>query len=152
METKIKQATPVEYEFEIHATAEELEPKLKEALQAQRSQMDIKGFRKGKVPMDLVKQMHGKAIGYRLAESYVQEAFQNEVEGNDDIEPVGQPMLTELDYELDGDLNATIRFGVQPDVELADLSGEELSMLAHEVTEEDVDNEVQRLQIGRAHV
>jgi len=150
METKIKQATPVEYEFEIHATAEELEPKLKEALQAQRSQMDIKGFRKGKVPMDLVKQMHGKAIGYRLAESYVQEAFQNEVEGNDDIEPVGQPMLTELDYELDGDLNATIRFGVQPDVELADLSGEELSMLAHEVTEEDVDNEVQRLRQQRA--
>jgi len=65
METTITQATPVEYEFEIHATADELKPKLQQALQAQRSQMDMKGFRKGKVPMDLVKQMHGKAIGSR---------------------------------------------------------------------------------------
>lgn len=150
METTITQASPVEYEFEVHATAEELEPKLKEALQAQRSQMDMKGFRKGKVPMDLVKQMHGKAIGYRLAESYVQEAFQNEIEENDEIEPVGQPLLSELDYEIDGDLKATIRFGVRPEVELADLSEEELSMLDHEVTDEDVDSEVERLQTQRA--
>jgi trigger factor len=150
METTINQASPVEYEFEVHATAEELEPKLKEALQAQRSQMDMKGFRKGKVPMDLVKQMHGKAIGYRLAESYVQEAFQNEIEENDEIEPVGQPLLSKLDYEIDGDLNATIRFGVRPEVELADLSDEELSMLDHEVTDEDVNSEVERLQTQRA--
>lgn len=150
METTITQATPVEYEFNVQATAEELEPKLRQALQAQRSQMDMKGFRKGKVPMNLVKQMHGKAIGYKIAESYVQEAFENEMQENDEVEAMGRPMLTELDYELDGDLKATIRFGVRPEIELKDLSEEELSMLDHEVTDDDVESEVRRLQSDRA--
>lgn len=150
METKITKATPVEYEFHVHATAEDLEPKLRQALQAQRSQMDMKGFRKGKVPMNLVKQMHGQAIGYRIAESYVQEAFENEMKDNDELEAMGRPMLTELDYELDGDLDATIRFGVRPEIELKDLEDEELSMLQHEITNEDVESEVKRLQSDRA--
>jgi len=150
METTITQATPVEYEFEIHATADELKPKLQQALQAQRSQMDMKGFRKGKVPMDLVKQMHGKAIGYRVAENYVQEAYQNEIETSSEIDALGQPTLTDLDYELDGDLRAVIRFGVRPEVDLADLSDEELSMLDHEVSDEDVEKEVDRLRTERA--
>lgn len=150
METSIKQATPVEYEFEIHATAEDLESELQKALRAQRSQMDVKGFRKGKVPMELVKKMHGQAIGYRVAERYVQDLFEEKVEEESDLEPLGQPTMTELDYELEGDLKAVIRFGVRPEVELEDVSDVELSMLDHEVTDDDVEDEVERLQIQSA--
>ena len=150
METSIKQATPVEYEFEIHATAEDLESELQKALRAQRSQMDVKGFRKGKVPMELVKKMHGQAIGYRVAERYVQDLFEEKVEEESDLEPLGQPTMTEFDYELEGDLKAVIRFGVRPEVELEDVSDVELSMLDHEVTDDDVEDEVERLQIQSA--
>ena len=47
MDTTITKASPVEYELDIHATAEDLKPKLKEALKAQRKNMDVQGFRKG---------------------------------------------------------------------------------------------------------
>jgi FKBP-type peptidyl-prolyl cis-trans isomerase (trigger factor) len=122
MDTTLSKASPVEYELDLHATADELEPKLKEALNAQRKNMDVQGFRKGKVPLGLVKKMHGEAIGYRVAEQFVQEAFEEEVEETDAIEPLGQPTLVDLDYELDADLQATLRFGVRPEVEL-DASG-----------------------------
>jgi len=146
MDTTLSEASPVEYELDIHATADDLKPKLKEALKAQRKNMDVQGFRKGKVPLGLVKKMHGEAIGYRVAEQFVQEVFEEEVEENDDIEPLGRPELIDLDYELDEDLHATIRFGVRPRVELQDLSSVEIPMLDPEVTDEDVEQEIERLQ------
>ena len=146
MDTTLSEASPVEYELDLHATADDLKPKLKEALKAQRKNMDVQGFRKGKVPLGLVKKMHGEAIGYRVAEQFVQEVFEEEVEENDDIEPLGQPELIDLDYELDEDLHATIRFGVRPQVELQDLSSVAIPMLDPEVTDEDVEQEIERLQ------
>jgi len=146
MDTTLTKSSPVEYELDLHATAEDLEPKLKQALKAQRKNMDVQGFRKGKAPLGLVKKMHGEAIGYKVAEQFVQEAFEEAVEENDEIEPLGQPELVDLDYELDEDLHATIRFGVRPQVELEDLSSVEIPMLDPEVTEEDVEQEIERLQ------
>ena len=150
MDTTLSKSSPVEYELDIHATAEDLKPKLKEALKAQRKNMDVQGFRKGKAPLGLVKKMHGEAIGYKVAEQFVQEAFEQEVEENDDIEPLGQPELVDLAYELDEDLHATIRFGVRPRVELEDLSSIQLSMLEPEVTDEDVEQEIERLRTEEA--
>jgi len=146
MDTTLSKPSPVEYELDIHATADDIEPKLKEALKAQRKNMDVQGFRKGKVPLGLVKKMHGDALGYKVAEQFVQEAFEEAVEEDDEIEPLGQPELVDLDYELDEDLHATIRFGVRPQVELEDLSSVEVPMLDPEVTEEDVEQEIERLQ------
>ena len=145
METTITETSSVEYEIEIHATADDLEPKLNKALKEQRKHMDVQGFRQGKVPLGLVKKMHGEAIGYKVAEEFVQEVFEDEVEDSDDIEPLGQPEMTALEYELDGDLRATIRFGVRPEIELQDVSSEQISMLEHEVTDEDVDRKSTRL-------
>ena len=150
METTITKSTPVEYEFEVHATADDIKPRLNKALRQQSNNMDMKGFRQGKVPLGMVKKMYGEAIGYQVAEEYVQEVFEDTMEERDDIEPLGQPLLTELDYEVDGDLHAVIRFGVSPEVELKDLSDEEVPVLKHEVTEEDVEEEIENIRTKEA--
>jgi trigger factor len=150
METSITETTPVEYEMEINATAEDMESRLRDALREQRKQMDVQGFRQGKVPLGLVKKMHGKAIGHKVAEEYVQDTFEEEIEKRDDVEPIGQPTLTELDYEVDGELHAVVRFGVRPEVDLVDLSEIEVPRLVHEVGDEDVEDEVERLRMQHA--
>ena len=150
MQTEIKQVSPVEYELEVHASADDIEPELNQALRRQRSQTDMKGFRKGKVPLTLVKKMHGEALGYGVAEQMVQDAFEGEVEDGSDLEVLGQPQLTQLDYELDGDLHAVIRFGVRPEIELKDLSDEQISRLAHEITDEDVEEEIDNMRTKQA--
>ena len=71
MDTTLSKSSPVEYELDIHIAAEDLAPRLKEALKAQRKNMDVQGFRKGKAPLGLVKKMHGEAIGYKVAEQCV---------------------------------------------------------------------------------
>jgi trigger factor len=149
METTLDKTNPVEYELHIHATAEDIEPELKKALKEQSKNMDVQGFRKGKVPLGLVKKMHGQAIGYKVAEEYVQDVFDEQIEEHG-VEPLGRPSLTQLDYEVDGDLEATIRFGVRPEVELKDVSEAQVSRLVHEVTDEDVEDEIDSLRTQEA--
>ena len=150
MKTTLHDVSDTERELEIQASAEELSDDLQQALSAQQKQADMKGFRKGKVPMSLVKKMYGEQLGMQVAQRFVQEAFEEEVEENDDLDVLGRPELTELDYELEDDLRAVVHFGVRPEVELKDLEGEELSRLVSDVTDEDVEREAESLQKSEA--
>jgi trigger factor len=144
MDVTINERSPVDFELDIRATNEELEPRLTAALKAQRKQMNLKGFRPGKVPLSLAKKMYGEAIAAQVAEEFIGEAYRDEVAGDESREVLGQPRLTELDYELGSDLHAVIRFGVRPEIEIADLSGVQVSKLVREIADEDVEEEIQR--------
>ncbi len=150
MQTTIKQVTPVEYDLEIRATADDLAPDLNRVLRQQRTRTNLKGFRKGHVPLSVVKKLYGKALAYGVAEKSIQETYESSVLETEEHEVLGRPKITTLDYELDGDLFAVIRFGVRPDFELADTTGQTISRLAHEVTDEDVAEELDRLREGKA--
>ena len=146
MQTNITEVQPAEFEMEITASAEDLAPKLKEALRAQRTQTSMKGFRPGKVPMSLVKKMYGRAIAYEIAERSIQETYEKEVLQSESYDVMGQPRLVALDYEdIDGEMQARIRFGVRPEFELKALSDETVTKLVHEVTSEDIDQEIDRM-------
>lgn len=142
MQTKITQRTPVEYELEITATADDLAPEFAKALRAQQTRTVLKGFRPGKVPLGLVKKMYGRALAYGLADKSVQETYESAVLEAGEHDVLGQPKITELDYEMDGDLRAVVQFGVRPTFDLEDLSGTTISRLVHEVTDEEVEEEI----------
>ena len=150
MDTEIKQVSPVEYELEITATADELAPQVNTALKTQRSRTSMKGFRTGKVPLSMVKKMYGEALAYGIAEKSIQEKYELEVVEPKIHDVVGQPKLTKFDYKMDGDLKAVIRFGVKPEFELEDMSGIEVNKLVHEVTDEEVQSEIDRLRNAEA--
>jgi len=150
MQTNIKQVTPVEYDLEIRATADELAPDLNKVLREQRSRTQLKGFRKGRVPLSVVRKLYGKALAYGVAEKNIQASYESSVLEAGEHEVLGRPKITTLDYEMDGDLFAVIRFGVRPDVALAPTEGETISRLRHEATDEDVVKEIKRLRESRA--
>jgi trigger factor len=144
MDVTINERSPVDFELDIRATNEELEPRLTAALKAQRKQMNLKGFRPGRVPMSIAKKMYGEAIAAQVAEEIIGETYRDEVAGDESRDVLGQPRLTELDYEMGSDLHAVVRFSVRPDVELADLSDVQVAKLVREISDEDVEEEVQR--------
>lgn len=153
METTINKVGPVEYELEISATAEDLASDFDKALRTYRKQVDLKGFRKGKVPIGMLKKMYGKTIGHEISEKFVEEVYQETVlEGDEEYDVLGRPTITKLDFRVDDGMDATVRFGVRPEVELADLSEQEIDVLAYEVTEEDVEEELEGLRRKHADV
>ena len=150
MQTTIKQIGPVEYELDITATAEDLAPEFKKALREQRARIHLKGFRPGKVPLSLVKKMYGKDLAHGVVDKSVQETYEDLVLNSDEHDVLGQPKITDLEYEMDGDLHAVIHFGVRPEIALQDLSGETVDTLIHAVTDDEVEEEIERLLEDKA--
>lgn len=144
MDVTINERSPVDFELDIRATHDELEPRLNEALREQRKKMNLKGFRPGRVPMSLAKKMYGEAIAAQVAEEVIGEAYRDEIADDESRNVLGQPRLVELDYAYGGDLHAVVRFGVKPAFDIADLSGTTVNRLVRPITDEDIDEEITR--------
>ena len=146
METTINQVGDVEYDLEILISADDLAPNINQALRKQRALTSMKGFRQGKVPLTLIKKMYGRAVAAEVTEKKVQEIYEETVLNAGKHEVLGQPTITKLDYELDGDLQAIVHFGVRPEITLTDHSNERISKLVHVVTKEEIDEELENLR------
>jgi trigger factor len=150
MQTEIRQVTPVEYELEINARPDDLAAEIASELRTQRNRTSLKGFRKGKVPISLVKKLYGKAIAYGVAERSIQQTYESTVMQSGDHQVLGQPKVTVLDYEMDGDLHAVVRFGVRPEFEVSYPKRATISKLQHEVTDDEVAHDIEHLQDSEA--
>jgi len=150
MQTNVTKKSAVEFELEVTVSAEDLKPEVDKVLRAQRAQTQAKGFRPGKVPLSLVKKLYGPALAAGVAERKVQEVYNESILDNDEYDVVGQPVLAELDYEIDSDLRALVRFGTRPQIELADLSDVKVPRLKFEVEDELVEEQLEDLRRNNA--
>jgi trigger factor len=146
MQTTITQVGPADYRLDVNAPAGDLSPRFDAALRRQRSRVQVRGFRPGKAPLDLVRRQYGPDVAAVLAEQVVQEAFEKEVLSGDAYPLIGRPAVTKLDYDGSGDLNASIQFGVRPQVDVQGLEGAVLTRLPDTVDEAEVDEEIERLR------
>ncbi len=149
MPTDIRALNDVDYVLDVTISAEELQPQIEAALKRQRAQMNLKGFRPGRVPMNVVRKMVGPQVSIEVAEQAIGEAYRTAVVENPDIDPLGQPRLTDLDFDVadpESELKATVQFGVRPEITLADLSGVPVTRVVRAFTDDDIDADLQRRQ------
>ncbi|HEX8385684.1 MAG TPA: trigger factor, partial [Rubricoccaceae bacterium] len=145
--TTIRALTAVDYALDVHVPAAALEPLVAEALKKQRGQMNLKGFRPGKVPLSVVRKMVGPQVAVEIAEQAIGEAFREAVAEPAELDVIGQPRLAELDFDptAEGaDLKAVVSFGVRPEIALADLDGVPVTRLVKAFTDDDVEADLQR--------
>lgn len=141
MEITVNDITSVDKEIIISAQREDLEPKFKEAYKKYRGQINMPGFRPGKVPLKIVQKRFGDEIEREEINKYVQEVFEKEVVP--EHEPVGEPEMVDLVWEND-ELEAKFKVGARPEFELVDLSEAKVDRLVHDVTDEEVEEEIDR--------
>lgn len=146
MEKTITPVNDVDYTLDIHVPSEEVEPRMLVVLKEQRKRMNLKGFRPGKVPMGHVRKMVGPQVAVQVTEEIIGEAFREAISENEQYEVLGQPRLSELDYDFDkgGDLKAEVKFAVRPQFEIADVAGMEVTKFVREFTDEDIDADIER--------
>ncbi|MEM8601834.1 MAG: trigger factor [Bacteroidota bacterium] len=150
MQTTITAQNDVDYTLDIDVPSADLEPRITTVLRQQRKHVSMKGFRPGKVPLSVVRKMYGDAVSVQVAEELIGEAFKTEVEENDGYDVMGSPRLTELDYEPGQDLRARVMFGVRPSFELDAFADAEATKFTHEVTDEEVDADIERRRDDKA--
>jgi trigger factor len=112
--------------------------------------VDIPGFRKGKVPPPIIDQRVGKAAVLEHAVNEGLEGFYRTAVEENDVKPVGRPEadITEWpsDKDFSGDLLVAIEVDVRPEITVPEYDGLELTVEAAEVTDDDVEAELDRLR------
>ena len=128
----------------IEASAEDLEKAIEKAYQKQKSQISIPGFRKGKVPRQMVEKMYGKEVFYEdAANELIPDAYDKALsECEEDI--VSSPKIEVTQIESGKPFIFTATVALKPEVKLGKYKGVKIDKIDTEVTEEEVDAEIDR--------
>lgn len=118
METSITTIDACTCEIEITLTNDDLKPHYERAYKEAQKEVEIHGFRKGKVPMNIVKQRFGRTIEQNALDSIANHEF-NQIVRADNIKFVGQPSLRDVRKDPEF-ITFVIRYEIIPDIELGE--------------------------------
>ncbi|MBI5726487.1 MAG: trigger factor family protein, partial [Ignavibacteriales bacterium] len=125
MDTNITPIHESESEIEITLTPEEYAADFEKAYQKQLKKVNVPGFRKGKVPKNVVEKMFGNALKYDAAEEVANSKFFDYVEANK-INVYDRPKMTDFKYEPDANLVYKVKYEHQPTLNLTQYKGLEV--------------------------
>ncbi len=144
METNLVVLEGCRRELTITMTAGELQPHFEKAYLAAQPELQLPGFRKGKVPLGMIKKNFGRDIENRSMEDIASAAF-NEAIQSQSAKPVGQPTLRDIKRESDGSVGFVIAFDVLPEITLGEYRNIAINKPVREIGEEDIEREIEEL-------
>ncbi|MDP6037380.1 MAG: trigger factor [Candidatus Latescibacteria bacterium] len=103
--------------LEIEAPAEDVDKRLNDAYRKYSKTLNLPGFRKGKIPLTVVKRQFGKAIQGEVVQEMVQE-FYREASEAEGIQPVSQADIEDIDFEEGQPLVFKASVDVRPEIEV----------------------------------
>ena len=141
MDISVQEITQVDKEVTIKATREDLSPNFDKAFKKYSKEVNMPGFRPGNVPVGLIKKRFGKEIELEEINKYVQEVYEKDIVP--EYEPIGETQMTDMSWE-DDKLEVIFKIGAKPDFELADLEKVSIDKMVHDVSDEEVEEEIER--------
>lgn len=112
-------------------------------------QVRLPGFRKGKVPLQVMERTYGAAIEQEAVERVVGEAYREALE-QQEFQPITQGEVDNLDYSPGADLTFDVEFEVRPVIELSRLGGFEIKRERPEVEDDEVERVLERVREQQA--
>jgi trigger factor len=137
MQVSIESSTGLERQLKIGVPADRIESEVAQRLQKATKTANIKGFRKGKVPLKVVKQQFGKGVRQEVVGEIVNSSFYEAI-AQEKLQPVGQPRIDDIKDTEGQDLEFLAVFEVYPEVELADLSKVSITRPVTDLNDADV--------------
>lgn len=130
----------------IEVPAEEFEKAMTTSYNKQKSKISVPGFRKGKVPMAFLEKLYGPAMFYEDAANIcIQDAYPREM-SESDLEIVSRPTIDVVQMEKGKNFIFTAEVALKPEVTLGEYKGIEVEKQVVEVTDEDMEAELKRIQ------
>ena len=145
MEVTINRLSGVQEEAEIEVSHSELQPLFEQAYEKYRQKVEIRGFRKGKAPLDMIKKMYGSAIEHESLDDAA-DAFYKQAMQERNIHPIGQPKLVDMDFKPGQTFRFKINYEVRPVFALGEYKGVAVEKVIHRVTDEEIAAEIDYLR------
>lgn len=137
--TNVKRINDSKREIEIEIPPNEVKKEFDQALKHFAVRAKIKGFRPGKAPSHIVKQMYLAEIRESVVNSLAPKALNNELKEHNLI-PIGNPVINKLTFEEGQSLQMTAQFEVWPEFELPDYKNIPVTEKKASVTKKEIDD------------
>ncbi|MBF1160319.1 MAG: trigger factor [[Eubacterium] sulci] len=132
--------------FTMDFTAEEFEVAVVKAYQDSKDKFNIDGFRKGKAPRSIIEKHFGEGVFFEDAINNLFQTAYPEALNELDLEVIDSPQADFSEIGKGKPLTVTIDVAVYPVVEVKDYKGIEVEQVDPEVTEEDVDRDIEAMR------
>lgn len=146
MKSAVETLNPTRAKLTIEVPFEELKPSLDAAYQRIAKQVNVPGFRKGKVPPSVIDRQVGRgvvldeAINDALPKLYVQALQEN------DLQPLAQPEIDITKFEDNDTLEFTAEVDIRPTIDVPKYDDLAVEVDAIALTDEDIDEQVEALR------
>lgn len=148
--TTVEKLSPTRVKLNITVTPDELKPSIEHAYKHIAEQVNIPGFRKGKVPPPIIDQRVGRAEVLNHAVSEGLERYYREAATAEQLKPLGRPEadVTTWPSEKDfsGDLEFTVEVDVRPEFDIPKYDGLKVEVESAKVGPDEVEAELENLR------
>lgn len=150
MITSFVDESPTKKSLTVEIPAEEVRRVTDKTARTLARQIEIPGFRKGKVPPELVRKRYADALKSEVVDHLVQDAVVSALKEHS-LVPLGAPKVGEVKFEFDAPLSFSVDLEVRPPVAPKDYRGLKVPAGSSTPTAEEVAAVLERLREGHAH-
>ena len=148
MQVSVETTEGLERKMTVAVPSERVDSAVNERLQEAAKTIRLNGFRKGKVPMKVVKNRFGEGVRQEVVGEIMNQSYYEAI-SQESLRPAGQPRIEPTNFAEGQDLEFTAVFEVFPEIELPDFSKVEAEQLSAELSEEDIDEMIETLRQQR---
>lgn len=136
----------------IEVPYEEFDKAVDQAYKKNKNKINVPGFRKGKVPRQMVEKMYGKDVFFEDAANIIIPDAYSKAYDECEEEIVSSPKIDVVQMEVDKPFIFTAEVALNPSVKLGEYKGIEIERLDTEVTEADIDEQIQQERNRQARI
>lgn len=149
MEVKVNEISASENEVEVTMSYEEIKPDIDSEVKKQTKKIQVPGFRKGKVPLSIIKKMYGDALEYEASEKVANNHFWKIVKDKN-LQPIGQPVLSDIKFTPGEDFHFKVHYEIIPQLEVNGYKDMELDIPDFQVKEDEIEHEIMHVRKSNA--
>jgi len=148
MQVSIETLTGLERRMTIEVPAEEVESQVRNRLQEAAKTFNMKGFRKGKVPVKVIKNRFGDGVRQEVVGEVISQSWVEAVT-KENVKPAGQPSIEPKNLQEGQNLEFIATFEVYPEIELKDFATVSIEKKQAEILDSDIDKMIETLREQR---
>ncbi|MAT49803.1 MAG: trigger factor [Porticoccaceae bacterium] len=149
MQVSIETTSGLERRMTIGVPADQVESEVTQRLEQAARTVRLDGFRKGKVPLKVVRQRFGKGVRQEVLGEVMNQSFQEAV-NQEKLRPAGQPTIESMNDNPGQDFEFVATFEVYPEIELQDFSTISVEKPVAEVSDADIEKMIENLRTQHA--
>ena len=146
VKTSVEKLENSKVKLEIEVDAQQFDEAMQKAYIKNRKHINIPGFRKGRAPRQIIERYYGEGIFYEDAINEACPKAYEEAVRESGIEPVDQPTIDIVQIGGGNSLIFTAEVTVKPEVELGQYKGIEINKVEYNVTDQDIDDQLQMIR------